>query len=379
MGTVSVPITMDDQILSSLDGCLSDGKSQEKILSYFEQLKRSDNGWNLCITAFTSGKYNSDNVRFFFLQVLESYLRQRYHLAGTEDQQIVRAFLITCLQLLASGVTKDKPFLKNKIAQLFSLAFLVDFPRRWPTYFVDILHASSYGHVAVEMYLRILSAIDDDVVDREIIHTNAECERNTILKDAMRELYVPQLVDSWLRIMTTYQTSHSDITCLCLNVVGKYISWIDINLVANEQFVAALLSFFNHTTLRESACDCIHEIISKGMEPVAKTKLIESFASVLDSAGVMCPNEGEEGDYLAKLAKLVNGMGQNLIYCYQKLLKSADMGNVMVTLNAIEAKVPLILRFLGHEDDDISEAVIGFGQDYINLLKQSPRDRKSVV
>ena len=70
-------------------------------------------------------------------------------------------------------MTKDKLFLKNKIAQLFSLAFLVDFPHRWPTYFVDILHVSTFGYVAVEMYLRILSAIDCDVVDREIIHTNS--------------------------------------------------------------------------------------------------------------------------------------------------------------------------------------------------------------
>ena len=48
------------------------------------------------------------------------------------------------------------------------------------------------------------------------------------------------------------------------------------------------------------------------------------------------------------------------------------MANGMTTLHAIESKVPLILRFLSHEDDDISEAVIGFGQDYITLLKQSP-------
>ncbi|MEW8544208.1 MAG: hypothetical protein AB2693_11800 [Candidatus Thiodiazotropha sp.] len=39
--------------------------------------------------------------------------------------------------------------------------------------------------------------------------------------------------------------------------------------------------------LRESACDCIHEIISKGLDPVAKTKLIESFAEVLENVGVL--------------------------------------------------------------------------------------------
>lgn len=39
--------------------------------------------------------------------------------------------------------------------------------------------------------------------------------------------------------------------------------------------------------LRESACDCIHEIIMKGMEPVAKRELIESLVSVLEKSGVL--------------------------------------------------------------------------------------------
>jgi len=39
--------------------------------------------------------------------------------------------------------------------------------------------------------------------------------------------------------------------------------------------------------LRESACDCVHEIICKGMEPTAKTTLIESFVSVLETAGLL--------------------------------------------------------------------------------------------
>ena len=34
-------------------------------------------------------------------------------------------------------------------------------------------------------------------------------------------------------------------------------------------------------------------------------KLIESFSTVLESAGVMYPDEDEEGDFVVKLAKLV--------------------------------------------------------------------------
>lgn len=36
-----------------------------------------------------------------------------------------------------------------------------------------------------------------------------------------------------------------------------------------------------------------------------QVKLIESFTAVLESAGVMYPDEDEEGDFVVKLAKLV--------------------------------------------------------------------------
>ena len=43
--------------------------------------------------------------------------------------------------------------------------------------------------------------------------------------------------------------------------------------------------------LRESACDCIHEIIMKGMEPLAKKELVESLLSVLEKSSILEPRE----------------------------------------------------------------------------------------
>jgi hypothetical protein len=65
------------------------------------------------------------------------------------------------------------------------------------------------------------------------------------------------------------------------------VCWIDINLIANDRFVTVLLRFMSVHVLRESACDCVHEIICKGMDPAAKTALIESFTAVLKTAGVL--------------------------------------------------------------------------------------------
>lgn len=94
-----------------------------------------------------------------------------------------------------------------------------------------------------------------------------------------------------LILQTAYETSQPELVCMCLDVVGKYVSWIEITLVANDRFVPVLLRFLNQPLLRESAADCIYEVISKGMDPMAKLRLVESFFTVLDGAGVLNPPE----------------------------------------------------------------------------------------
>lgn len=59
--------------------------------------------------------------------------------------------------------------------------------------------------------------------------------RNTLIKDNMREQCIPALVESWFQILQTYQHTHSELTCACLEVVGAYVSWIDLNLIANDR------------------------------------------------------------------------------------------------------------------------------------------------
>lgn len=64
-----------------------------------------------------------------------------------------------------------------------------------------------------------------------------ETRRNTLIKDTMRENCIPALVESWYQILQTYQQSNSELTCQCLEVVGAFVSWIDLNLIANDRSV----------------------------------------------------------------------------------------------------------------------------------------------
>lgn len=360
---------MNERALQGL-GPFATTESQSRALAYFEEIKQSSDGWKLCADAILQKRYDDDHIKFFCFQVLEHFIKAKYSTASQEDRQSIRNVLVTWLHMTAVSEVEEKMFIKNKVAQLMSLVFVQDYLGQWPTFYSDLLQMLQLGPKFIDMYLRILLAVDIEVMDRDIAHTPEETQRNTLLKDTMRVQCVPALVDSWYQILKTYESQNPELTCLCLEVIGAYVSWIDIGLIANERFIERMLHHLSVDVLRESACDCFCEIINKGMVCMEKVELIESVSSVLETAGVIPPDYDDDCDYLAKLSTLINDMGCTLISCWQRCTKEGATEDSANILQAIQGKLVYMFSFLGHDDDDISLAVIDFARDYIGLLKQ---------
>uniref|UniRef100_H3C9W1 Exportin-T n=1 Tax=Tetraodon nigroviridis TaxID=99883 RepID=H3C9W1_TETNG len=359
---------MDEQALLGLDpnadARYRQRRTRAQAMAYFEQLKESQDAWEVCAEALAKGIYSDDHVKFFCFQVLEHQVKFRHASLSAAQQQLVRETLMKWLQCQLMAPQPEKVFIRNKAAQVLALTFVMEFLTLWPKFFFDLLLLVGLNPNGVDVYLRTLMAIDAEVVDRDVLHSPEETRRNTLIKDGMREQCIPHLVESWFQILQTYQQSHPELTCQCLEVVGAYVSWIDLNLIANDRFVNLLLSHMSMEELREEACDCLSEMVNKGMDPLDKTKLVESLCRVLQSAGFFNVEQEEDVDFLAKFSRLVNGMGQNLVLSWTKLVKGGDAEEAAHTLQAVEAK---------HEDDDISSNVVGFCYEYLHVLKQLPQ------
>uniref|UniRef100_A0A8C3JR47 Exportin-T n=1 Tax=Calidris pygmaea TaxID=425635 RepID=A0A8C3JR47_9CHAR len=276
---------MDEQALLGLNPN-ADADFRQRALAYFEQLKISQDAWQVCAEALAQSIYSDDHIKFFCFQVLEHQIKFKYSELTEVQQQLIRETLITWLQAQMLNPQPEKTFIRNKAAQVFALLFVTEYLTKWPKFFFDILSVVDLNPRGVDMYLRILMAVDAELVDRDVVHTSEEARRNTLLKDTMREQCIPSLVESWYQILQNYQYNNSELTCQCLEVVGAYVSWIDLSLIANERFINMLLGHMSVEVLREEACDCLFEIVNKGMDPIDKTKLVESLCQVLQSAGL---------------------------------------------------------------------------------------------
>ncbi|XP_061618613.1 exportin-T isoform X4 [Phyllopteryx taeniolatus] len=362
---------MDEEALLGLDPN-ADAPYRQRAMAYFEQLKESQDAWEVCAQALAKGLYSDDHVKFFCFQVLEHQIKFRHAALSGGQRQLIRETLMKWLQNQLARTHPEKIFVRNKAAQVLALTFVTEYPALWPEFFFDVLALIGLNPHGVDIYLRTLMAVDGEVVDRDVLHAPEETRRNTLIKDAMREQCIPSLVESWFQILHTYQLSHPELTCQCLEVVGAYVSWIDLGLIANERFVELLLGHMSVEELREEACDCLLEIVNKGMDPVDKTRLVESLCRLLRTAGFFYV-EQEDVDFLAKLSRLVNGMGQSLVLSWTKLAKAGSAEDAGAALDALEAKVAPALRLLAHPDDDISANVVAFCYEYLHVLKQVAR------
>ena len=66
------------------------------------------------------------------------------------------------------------------------MTFVQQFPAEWPTFFDDLFPLVFIGPSGVDLVLRVLDTIDEEVVDRLFDRPFDQNERNTNIKNAMR-------------------------------------------------------------------------------------------------------------------------------------------------------------------------------------------------
>ncbi len=113
------------------------------------------------------------------MQVIENYITKDYGSADTDATFMLRQLMLSWLQQL-NVVKSFAVYIANKMARLFSLVFVVDFPIRWSTFFKDLffdnLQQTQFKIVPlVDFYLRTLIAIDSEVADKEIQRSKEVC------------------------------------------------------------------------------------------------------------------------------------------------------------------------------------------------------------
>ncbi|OVA08343.1 Exportin-1/Importin-beta-like [Macleaya cordata] len=377
---------MDDlekAILISFDesGTIDPGLKSQAV-AYCQQMKETPSVCRLCIERFSYTKFVQ--VQFWCLQTLHEVLRLRYSSVNPEEKSFIRN---SVLSMACSDGGDDKnsvrvldgpAFIKNKFAQVFVTLIYFEYPMIWSSVFVDFLPHLSKGSKVIDMFCRVLNALDDELISLDYPRSAEEVAIAARVKDAMRQQCVAQIVRAWYDIISLYRNSDPELCTGILDSMRRYISWIDIGLIANDAFVPLLFDLILveglPDQLRGAAAGCVLAIVSKRMDPGSKLSLLRS----LQISRVFGLVAGDvDSELVSKLGVLLSGFAAEALDC-SKRLESEEMKGVSMEL--LDEVLPSVFYVMQNCELDTTFNIVQFLSGYVSTLRTlSPLKEKQVV
>ena len=100
---------------------------------------------------------------FFLLLIIEHNLKK-----SSDSNVEPWCGIKDALQIFAKYGASQPPFLSNKTAQVLALGFAELYPAKWPDFFQSLIQTGP------QIFLRTLSQIDGEVVNRQINHSKVQ-------------------------------------------------------------------------------------------------------------------------------------------------------------------------------------------------------------
>ncbi|CAM9893401.1 unnamed protein product, partial [Phaeothamnion confervicola] len=237
----------------------------------------------------------------------------------------IRLALLSWLDRPGALLESAEPFLRTKLAVVLALLVKADYPRVWGSAFPDLITLLQRGPAYIDLFLRFLCAVDEEIVAFHVDRTREEVDANTIIKDALRTpggadgLGLTGLCAILFEVVGAYREgAQVALAVSALEVCQRYIGWIEITEVANEHYLPLFYECLRsqHAELSCAACGCLLEMVNKGMEdPLEKLSLLQR----LQPLSMVREVHMEEEDIAAKAAQLIDAVGQQLLQCWDKL------------------------------------------------------------
>jgi exportin-T len=371
----------------------SDQNLKAQAFEFLNQLRTDPNGWQVCLTLVTRPGKSSEVVRLVSLDVLNNVVQTE--VLNLQSLLILRDTLLEYVRRIYGASSNesdlDSNTIQNKLTQTLTFLFVALYKENWSSFFDDFLCLTRHSNSSLPdnfpgtiMYMRVLTSIHDEIADVLLSRSSSEQKRNTELKDLLRARDVRKVAGSWQDIIAHWKEKNDVVTELCLKVIGRWVSWIDISLVVNQDFLNLLLQLVGRTRssgnedkVRHVAVDCFTEIIGKKMKVADKIEMIMllNLGDIVSQLVASPPLNDlrTTPDYDYDLAEAVAKLVNNAMYDIVKGLEDspADATTRTRADQLLQTFLPLLLRFFSDEYDEICSTVIPSLTDLLTLFRKA--------
>ncbi|KAK1576253.1 hypothetical protein Q3G72_012347 [Acer saccharum] len=348
-----------------------DSVLKSQAVNYCQQFKENISICTVCIEKLCYCKLVQ--VQFWCLQTLHEVIRVKYGVMSSEEKGFVRqsVFSMACYDSIyeksAVRVLDSPAFIKNKLAQVLVTLIYFEYPMIWSSVFVDFMPHLSKGSVVIDMFSRVLNALDDELISLDYPRTAEETAVAARVKDAIRQQCVEQIVRAWYDIVSMYRNSDFEVCTSVLESMRRYISWIDINLIANDAFLPLFFELILSDGLSEqfrgAAVGCVLAVVSKRMDPQSKLSLLKRL-QISRVFGLV--KEDGESELVSKIAELLTGYAVEALECVKRL--NSENANV-VSMELLNEVLPSVFYVMQNCEVDSTFSMVQFLSGYVATMK----------
>lgn len=321
-----------------------------------------------------------EQAKFFAFQVLDTRITSL-----NNDQLIqLKNSLFQYLKGIISSNNIQPTYLRNALAKTLGLLFCRIYVDVYPNFIKDFSSFTkngSYNDLGTDYFLRFLLVVHTEIGDNIFQRERAAIDQNNLIKDAIRVNDMTNLTSAWKDILQHYsQQPASDLSNDIINNtiqnIGGYISWIEINLILDREYLGLIYQFLasgRPSQQRMVTCNALIEIMSKKMPPAKKLSLMNllDLTSVISNLNLQ--QDVQDVDLLEALAQLVNHIASEYVMVLENATPNEQADNEfrsLATSKIIEI-FPLVFQFFRHEYDDVSVHVFPFIGEFLLFLKKN--------
>ena len=359
-----------------------DSELKLKAKEYCDEIKEQPAICSLCIERLCFS--DLIQVQFWCLQTLYDVVRARYSSMSPDERYLIKksVFAIACLEGIddrnAVRVLQGPAFIKNKLAQVLVTLIYSEYPLIWSSMFVEFLPHLSKGSSVIDMFCRVLNALDVELISLDYPRSPEEVTVGGLVKDEMRQHCVPQIVRAWYDIVSMYRNSDQELCASVLESMRRYVSWIDIGLIANDVFIPLLfdLVLFDGLSeqLRGAAAGCLLAVVSKRMDYQTKLSLLQSLR--INRVFGLVSKDGES-EVVASIAGLLTGYAVEVLECFKRLNSEEVKSTSMELLDEV---LPSVFYVMLHCELDSTFSMVQFLSGYVATMRTlSPLREKQLI
>ncbi|TVY47539.1 Exportin [Lachnellula occidentalis] len=386
---------MEAQVLNAIEIAstpTSDQSLNLQAINFIHELRSNASGRQACLSIFTRTPKCSEVARLVSLDVVNNAIQAEQF--EVQSLSHVKDSLLEYIRRAYGSGNRDDvdpPGLQNKLTQTLTFLFISMYKNGWEGFLDDFLALTSLQNngsrdniVGIALYLRLLSSIHDEIADVMLSRPTSETRRNTELKDLLRARDVQKVTTSWQEILAQWTGRDDGIVEMTLKVVGKWVSWIDISLIVNEETLNLLFQLAGRPNpsnredkVRNAAIDTFTEIVAKKMKPSDKMNMViflnlgQVVSQLIASPALhdLRTTSSYDTDLAEAVAKLVNNVVFDIVKVLEDVQVDAETRSKAEQL--IQSFLPLLLRFFSDEYDEICSTVIPSLTDLLTFLRKA--------